>query len=383
MIHPVKRLKSVLRNYYIERIIGNDLESLELNQCTIALYISGGLNNYYQFKQWEKPLWELHKRHKIVIAARNAKLFARLKKESPFPSVWLRTIDDLSRFYERYRFPVVFYLNNANKNFQSLKYTQGYHVHLNHGESEKESMYSNQSKAYDYVFCVGDRAVQRYKEALLNFDASKYIKIGRPQLDFIVPYTVEKKKDQKVILYAPTWEGHHASMDYSSLERYGIDLISELLSHPEYFVLYKPHSNVGRRRRDILRAHETILKMVSKSPNGKVVSDIDINSIFTAVDFAFFDNSSVMIDYLHADKPAFFFNIQEDPGLRYLAECFTPIGDEEFPSVTERLQEHLRVDPNKKQRKRIKTFYLGNYAPMGSTTRFIEKVSEIIERRGK
>ena len=383
MTNPAKYAKSILTNYYIYKVVKNDLESAEVRQSSIVLYMSGGIGSYYQFMQWAAPLRELNKEHKVVVVTRSAKLFVRMKKDNILPCVWLKTLNDLSLFYEQYKFPVILYVNNVMQNFQSLIYSQGYHIHLNHGESEKESMYSNQSKAYDYVFCVGDRAVQRYEEALLNFDASKYIKVGRPQLDFIEPFRVTKKEAQKVILYAPTWEGHHASMDYSSLAAYGIELVSALLANPEYFVLYKPHGNTGQRRKDILKAHKTILQILSKAPNGQTVSDMDINSVFTAVDFAFFDNSSVMIDYLHTDKPAFFFDIQEDPGLRFLSECFTPIKNENISAIMKQLREHLRNDPNGGKREKIKSFYLGNYSPMESTKMFINKISEIIRQRDK
>ncbi len=40
--------------------------------------------------------------------------------------------------------------------------------------------------------------------------------------------------------------------------------------------------------------------------------DINILSLFNAVDFAFFDNTSVMIDYLSFDKPGAYIEIRQD-----------------------------------------------------------------------
>jgi len=381
-LHSIRTIKRRTKRYYINHIIKNELDTEEVKKAQVVLYMSGDLSNHYQFQQWVEPLKALHAKHPILVITRNANLFIVLKKEGAFPTVLLPTLNELITFYKQYRFPVILYVNNANKNFQSLIYNEGFHIHLNHGESEKESMHSNQSKAYDAVFCVGDRAIQRYEEALFNFTSEKYIKIGRPQLDFIEPFQLEKNTEQKVILYAPTWEGHHESMDYCSVAKYGVTLIQKLLEDPSYMVLYKPHGNIGKRREEIQSAHNKILSLIDKHPNGKLVAEFDINSIFTAVDFAFFDNSSVMIDYLHTDKPAFFFNIQEDHGLRFLAKCFNAITDEDIEYIIHMMKKHLATDPNKQIRKEIKTFYLGTFKPMESTQRFIEQVGHFIAKRG-
>jgi len=382
VVKTLKKAKKFVTDFYIEHLLGNDVHNPDLRRYEVAVYMSGGLGNHYQLMQWTAPLKALAVKHPTLVITRNAKLFMKLKKEGAFPVVFLRTFNDLSAFYYRYSFPVVLYVNNARQNFQSLAYTEGFHIHLNHGESEKESMRSNQSKAYDAVFCAGERAVERYREALLNFDSKKYIKIGRPQLDFIKPFFIEKESEQKVILYAPTWEGHLESMDYCSVAEYGETLVQALLDNPQYIVLYKPHGNIGTRRKDILKAHRRIQKIVEKHPNGRMIyPSKDINSLFTVVDFAFFDNSSIMIDYLHVDKPAFFFYIREDEGLRYLSKCFEPISNENIAAILKKMERHLCEDPARDERAKIKNFYLGNYAPMESTEIFIKIIANFISSR--
>jgi len=244
-------------------------------------------------------------------------------------------------------------------------------------------MYSNQSKAYDYVFCVGQRAVERYKENLLNFDSKKYLTIGRPQLDYIEKTSFKNEKQQKVILYAPTWEGHHKDMDYSSVAQYGVSLIEQLLKDPDYYVIYKPHGNIGLRSKDCKVAHNQIIKIIEENINAKLIENMDINTVFTAVDFAFFDNSSVMIDYLHANKPASFFEMKSDKSMRFLSKCFDPINDQKFVDITEYLKKQLLSDPNKEKRKAIKELYLDKYTHMESTHKFISKISELTVEREK
>ena len=61
--------------------------------------------------------------------------------------------------------------------------TRALHVHINHGESDKQSMASNNAKAYDRVFVAGEAAVQRHPAGLLEFDTGRLVRTGRPQLD--------------------------------------------------------------------------------------------------------------------------------------------------------------------------------------------------------
>ena len=58
------------------------------------------------------------------------------------------------------------------------------HVHINHGESDKQSMASNNAKSYDRVFVAGEAAVQRHASRAARVRHSTgWSAIGRPQLD--------------------------------------------------------------------------------------------------------------------------------------------------------------------------------------------------------
>ena len=100
---------------------------------------------------------------------------------------------ELMALYESVDPSVVLYCNNSMRNFQSLLNGRALHVHINHGESDKHSMLSNNAKAYDRVFVAGEAAVQRHLEGLLDFDPRHLVRIGRPQLDLWPPgyHTVE------------------------------------------------------------------------------------------------------------------------------------------------------------------------------------------------
>ena len=76
------------------------------------------------------------------------------------------TFSELTELYAELDAKVVLYCNNSTLNFQSLVDGRMLHVHINHGESDKQSMASNNAKAYDRVFVAGEAAVQRHLDGL-------------------------------------------------------------------------------------------------------------------------------------------------------------------------------------------------------------------------
>ncbi len=159
---------------------------MNYKNCEVIAYFSGGIDSYYQIKQWQKPFEELDKKHKLLYIITDYAVYLKFINDQVFEVVYIQDFTNLIEFYQDNEFAITLYINNSLKNFQAVRYSRGgYHIHLNHGESEKESMRSNQSQSYDYVFTVGQRGVDRYKEYLLNFNPDKFIQVGRPQLDFI------------------------------------------------------------------------------------------------------------------------------------------------------------------------------------------------------
>ena len=107
------------------------------------------------------------------------------------------------------------------------------HVHINHGESDKLSMVSNQAKAYDKVFVAGDAAIERHRRALIDFDESALVKVGRPQLDIDRLAELEPSS-ARTIMYAPTWEGENESNNYTSVDLFGPQIVEAALRSPEH-----------------------------------------------------------------------------------------------------------------------------------------------------
>lgn len=356
---------------------------MNYKNCEVVAFFSGGINSYYQIKQWQRPFEELSKKHKLLYVITDYEVYLTFVKEQSLEAIYIQDFTTLIEFYQENEFAITLYINNSLKNFQSVRYSRGYHIHLNHGESEKESMRSNQAQAYDYVFTVGQRGVDRYEEYLLNFNRGKFIQVGRPQLDFIDKLDLKRNKKQKVILYAPTWEATHPSMNYTSVLKYGVDIVKQIIEDKNYILIYKPHSALGTRNDDAKQANKEIMQLVSTSQNAYYMGEEDINDVFTLVDFAFFDNTSVMIDYLHTLKPAAYLEILEDQSINELTKAFNTIDERNFSDFMKILKKELENDSNKKERKRIKEYYLGNYKKGESTKKFINKISELVKERNK
>ncbi|CAM3890375.1 CDP-glycerol glycerophosphotransferase family protein [Vibrio aquimaris] len=296
----------LVKGTYIDRRkvkIRKQCEEFKYSKYDVAFYMSGGYDSIYQYNVWKCIISEMLSRGiRVVTIHRSISTYTHCKHvgECKFLSF---DLDDLIGFYASKGVKVILYPNNRMKNFQSLSYNGATHVFINHGESEKSSMFSNQAKAYDYVFVAGELAKERYIRHVANIDERKLIKVGRPQLDFIETAKLEIPKNKKVVLYAPTWEGTHQEMNYSSIGEDAYEMVSKFIANENYFLLYKPHPSLGSKSTIHKKYHRKIIDLVDKEKNSLFFNGININALYCYVDFAIFDNSSVIIDYLSTEKP--------------------------------------------------------------------------------
>lgn len=360
--------------------LSNIAKSEKQENFDIIVYLPTPPSSYYQLAQWLQPLNKLNKKLDVAIVTRKISTFAYVSQNSEIPILYIQRFYYLRKFYKNCSPKIILYVNNSLKNNQSLLYKKGYHIHLNHGESEKESMSSNQSKAYDFVFTVGQRGIDRYKDNLLNFDQRKYLQIGRPQLDFINPIKIESKK--KKILYAPTWEAHYKEMDYCSVVKHGLELVKEIIGNPNFIFIYKPHPLIGTQRRSIKKTHNKIKDLINKSNNAYNYEKHSIIDLFDCIDFAFFDNSSVMIDYLFFDKPGTYIEIREDIQSKNIHQAYYSYDQiKDGSNLSVFINNCISKDIKKSQRIKIKEHYLGDYIQGESTITFVSTIDELVKQR--
>src|SRR5690606_5321570 len=127
-----------------------------------------------------------------------------------------------------------------------FRYGRRWHVFINHGESDKIYMVSNQFKSYDYAFIAGEAARQRLSRALWKYDLDeRTIEIGRPQADHVHGTTPYDPDDRTVVLYAPTWEGDRPTAHYGSVVSHGTALVKAVLGSRSHRLIYRPHPRSG------------------------------------------------------------------------------------------------------------------------------------------
>jgi len=158
-----------------------------------------------------------------------------------------------------------------------FRYGRMWHVFINHGESDKMYMTTNQFKAYDFSFVAGDAARDRLAARLWGFDLDERTRsIGRPQADHFagpLPYTPD---DRTVALYAPTWEGDRASAAYGSIATHGVALTRALLDSGTHRLIYRPHPRSGVADKEYRDANRTIIEAIERANS----ADPDARHIF-------------------------------------------------------------------------------------------------------
>ncbi len=260
------------------------------------------------------------------------------------------------------------------------------HVHVNHGESDKVCMVSNQVKAYDRVFVAGEAAVRRHRAALMEFDESKLVPVGRPQLD-LRPAPLLPPSTQRTILYAPTWEGENASNNYTSVDTLGLAIVEAALAVPDVRLIYKPHPRVAVSPiPDIAAAHREIVRRVTRAGH-LVVEQGDILAVFPGCDLMITDVSSVGLDflYLRPDQPMFVADRYDDREKLHtdapISRCADVVDSATVGTLTETLTARLADDEYRQARAAVRALYFGDLAPGESTTRFLAAIDDAVTVR--
>ncbi len=276
----------------------------------IAVYFSDTKVNLYQMRQWYAPLAELSKSRPVAVIARSPSAALKLWDECPVPVLYLRRVADLEEFVHSQQLKIVFYVNQNARNFQMFRYGRLWHVFINHGESDKMYMTTNQFKAYDYSLVAGEAALERLRQKLWDFDLGrKAITIGRPQADHFtgeVPYPLDERT---VVLYAPTWEGDRAAAAYGSIATHGVALATALLASGKHRLVYRPHPRSGVADPDYAAANQTIIAAIARAneadPAAQHVYDTSsrLGWQLAAPDVAITDISAMVYDRLATGKP--------------------------------------------------------------------------------
>ncbi len=278
---------------------------------SVIAYFADDPTRIYQLLQWLPVLEKLDEHHSVGILTRDPETAAMTQERTSLPVYLAPAFRELTGLYDELDAKVVVYCNNSMRNFQSLLNGRMLHVHINHGESDKQSMVSNNAKAYDRVFVAGEAAVQRHRAGIMELEESKLVRIGRPQLD-LRPEPVLAPSGRRTVLYAPTWQGDADYNDYTSVDVFGAEIIKAILAQADVRVVYKPHPKVTTSLAPaVASAHRWILRQVAAAAAADpeaghvAVTEGDILAVMPSCDAMITDVSSVGLDwlYLQTDKP--------------------------------------------------------------------------------
>ncbi len=357
----------------------------------VVAYFPDDVSKTYQLEQWLPVLDDLHATHPVLVVTRNLGAFRALQDLTTLPLVFARRLRDLNDVLVSADPGVCLYVNNSAQNFQALGWPRALHLHLNHGESDKISMATNQAKAYDQVLVAGPAAVQRYLDNVLALDASKLITVGRPQLDLQFPSSLPASS-RTTVLYAPTWEGETPAMDYCSLPVLGVGLVQQLVQDGRFRVVYKPHPKLLTGSPAAVAAHAAVCALLGGSPAApedahRVELDQPILSLFASCDALVSDISSVALDwlYLRTARPLWIADPRDD---RAALEAASPLARHTgvlAPSsvlgAAAELHDGMHRDAGAERRAEARSYYFGDLQPGESSRRFAETVSAALAMR--
>jgi hypothetical protein len=364
-----------------------------MNEPCVVAYFAGDPSRTYQLFQWLDVLEILHTRHPVGMVVRDPESAAVVGVRTDLPVFTVPTFRELTDLYAELDPKVVLYCNNSALNFDSLLDGRRLHVHINHGESDKQSMASNNAKAYDRVFVAGEAAVQRHAAGLLEFDTSRLVRIGRPQLDLRQSPLVAPSP-RRTVLYAPTWEGDAEYNDYTSVDTMGEAIVRAILAVPDVRLVYKPHPKIPTSLTPaVAAAHLEISRLVADAarcdPAGghEQILAGDILAVMPGCDALVTDVSSVGLDwlYLHTERPIFLTDRHRNPErLRQeapISRCADVVDDSMPEALTPLLRDRLDRDEHRLARVAMRHHYFDDLQVGDSTARFLDAVSELVTRR--
>lgn len=363
---------------------------LQADHYRVGVYFADSDVNIYQMRQWYAPLQELSRKLPVLVLARNAAGARQLMAESGLDVAFVRKVTDIEQVVQQQRLDVILYVNQNTRNFQMMRYGHRWHVFINHGESDKMYMTSNQHKAYDYALVAGDAARARLSKALWDYDVEqRTIAIGRPQTDHLSGEPPFMPDDRTVVFYAPTWEGDRPAAYYGSVASHGEELVKQLLATGRHRLVYRPHPRSGVVNFDFGAANDRIIAMIAEAnradPTAQHVYDTapSLGWQLSLPDVAICDISAMVYDRLATGKPIMVTR-PVDPEAEidaggYLSVCEW-LQASDTPDIARVLD---RVIEDEAARERLVSWssrYFGDTTPGSPTARFHGAIETLLAR---
>ena len=389
-VRLVRRVLKGRRSFFELRTLLAERGPLPAQHFRVGVYFADSDVNIYQMRQWYAPLQELSQRWPVLLLARNASGARQLVEESGLDVAFVPKVTDLEQVIDEQRLDVILYVNQNTRNFQMMRYGNRWHVFVNHGESDKMYMTSNQHKCYDVALVAGDAARARLSQALWDYDVERStIPIGRPQTDHLSGEPPFAPDERTVVFYAPTWEGDRPAACYGSVATHGEVLVRELLATGTHRVVYRPHPRSGVVDPAFGEANRRIIAMIAEAnqqdPTAHHVYDTSptLGWQLSLPDVAICDISAMVYDRLATGKPLMVTKpvapeASVDEG-GYLSVCEW-LDAAAAPDIAREVDRVIADDAARARLGSWSQHYFGDTTPGAPTRRFHDAIDTLIAR---
>ena len=353
---------------------------------TVVVHFGDSPETLYQVTGWLPVLERVHTKLPVTIVCRHPETFGGLAAATSLPVSFLYSYETLARAVEASPAKLVLYVNHHQLNYQMLRLRRILHIHIGHGESDKEYMASNQVKAYDFVLVAGEAAVERLGSALFGLDPARLIPVGNPQLD--VASAPGPLPEITTVLYAPTFEGDAGGFRYTSLDSLGPEIVAGILASPSHRLIYRPHPIAGLRDPGVRAIDERLRADVARAGRRTPGHRVDIRTPFAELmhraHVLVADVSAVVIDFLGTGRPFFVArppNLEPEAVGQTALEAGYVVDAANVSRLPELVDEALASDPKAIERARWLHRHLGDVTKGASLDRFVEALETLTRRR--
>lgn len=358
----------------------DELASTSLSS-SIIVFFADTPDSLYQLADWYRTLEEVDRQFGVTVICMDSRTGRAIREATSLHVIVVArdaTIDDLLL---RSDVAVCLYVNHTPQNLLMLRAPDVIHVAFQHGDSDKAVSISNQIKAYDFAFMAGQAAVDRLARNLMLYDAAaRCITVGYPEIDVPSLPTGVSPRNGNRVLYAPTWEGGHPSVAYSSVISHGYEII-RALTKDGFDVIYRPHPLTGVRLAEFASEDARLRDLVSEFPSSRVSVGLPLAVDFESSDILITDVSAVANHWLRTGKPL----IVTEPttadaapaNMGYL-DVVPRLRRDAAERVSLAVRRELKEDPSRDARLALMEYYFSS----GSVTQnVIEALHQVIDIR--
>lgn len=263
---------------------------------------NGGLAH---IEPWISPFNEA--KYEYIVIVRSFNVYTKLIKKYPDLAVSLiSSPESLDKLLEK--FPSIigfFYVANTANNNTLLRISQGTHIFLGHGDSDKTSSMNRFFRAYDEIYVAGQAHIDRFKKAKFKTNSMIFKIIGRPDSQTLLSTKRSEECKYHQAIYLPTWEGYCTEQDYSSLDIFQ-KIIETLIENTELPIINKLHPLTGVVKKEYYNIEKSIPQQLKSrvrfiNRNEKLTAILKQDSIFIC------DTSAAVSEALLLDCPIFIY----------------------------------------------------------------------------